>query len=143
MTRKEVRANAMKLLYALSLRDDTVTALYAIAEEDPDAEILVDDAVKELTDGTISHMDEIDGIIGRLSPKRQITRIPKLCLAIIRLAMYEMHWDDGTPVNAAVSEAVKLAEEYTPQPEDVRFINGVLGSYARELSGGKEGGSAS
>jgi N utilization substance protein B len=99
--------------------------------------------VKELTDGTIAHMDEIDGIIGRLSPKRQITRIPKLCLAIIRLAMYEMHWDDGTPVNAAVSEAVKLAEEYTPQSEDVRFINGVLGSYARELSGGKEGSSAS
>lgn len=134
MTRKEVRANAMKLLYAYSLRDDSIDALCHIAEDDPDAEILVDDAVRELTDGTISHIEEIDGVIGRLSPKRSITRIPKLCLAIIRLAVYEMRWDDGTPVNAAVSEAVKLAEEYTPVQEDVRFINGLLGSYARELA---------
>ena len=135
MTRKEVRANAMKLLFAYSLRDDRIETLYDIAEEDADAEIIADDAVKELVGGTLAHLQEIDGTISRLSPKRSIARIPKLSLAVLRLAMYEMRWDDGTPVNAAVSEAVLLAEQYTPAEEDIRFINGVLGSYARELAG--------
>lgn len=141
MTRKEVRANAMKLLYAYSLREDNLPALYDIAEDDADAEILVDDAVRQLADGTVSHMEEIDAVIGRLSPKRSISRIPKLCLAVIRLAMYEMRWDDGTPVNAAVSEAIRLAEEYTPVPEDIRFINGLLGAYSRELAAEAESAS--
>ena len=135
MTRKEVRANAMKLLFVYSMRDDKIDTLYEIAENDADAEILVDDAVKELVGGTLAHLAEIDETIGRLSPKRSVDRIPKLSLAVLRLAMYEMRWDDGTPVNAAVSEAVLLAEQYTPAEEDIRFINGVLGSYARELAG--------
>lgn len=132
MTRREVRANAMKLLYAYSMRDDSITELYQIAEEDADAEILVDDAVKELADGTLAHLEELDAEICRLSPKRSITRIPKLCLAILRLALYEIRYDDGTPVNAAVSEAVQLAEQYTSAAEDVRFINGLLGAFTRE-----------
>lgn len=135
MTRKEVRANAMKLLFVYSMRDDKIDTLYEIAENDADAEILVDDAVKELVGGTLAHLAEIDETIGRLSPKRSVDRIPKLSLAVLRLAMYEMRWDDGTPVNAAVSEAVLLAEQFTPAEEDIRFINGVLGSYARELAG--------
>ena len=125
----------MKLLFIYSMRDDKIETLYEIAENDADAEILVDDKVKELVDGTLAHLAEIDETIGRLSPKRSVERIPKLSLAVLRLAMYEMRWDDGTPVNAAVSEAVLLAEQYTPAEEDIRFINGVLGSYARELAG--------
>ena len=143
MTRKEVRANAMKLLFAYSLRDDDMHTLYAIAEEDADAEILVDDAVKELVDGTLSHLDELDSEIQRLSPKRSISRIPKLSLAILRLALYEIRYDDGTPVNAAVSEAVLLAEQYTSAEADVRFINGLLGAFTREMQQDAEESGAS
>ncbi len=144
MTRREVRANAMKLLFAYSMRDDDMDALYHIAQDDADAEILVDDAVKELADGTLAHLNELDAEICRLSPKRNISRIPKLCLAILRLALYEILYDDGTPVNAAVSEAVLLAEQYTSADEDIRFINGLLGAFTREQKqNSAEDGSAS
>ena len=138
MTRKEVRANAMKLLYAYSMRDDTMEALYAVAEADEDAEIQVNDAVRELTDGALSHLDELDEKIQQFSPKRSISRIPKLSLAVLRLAIYEILYDDGTPVNAAVSEAVLLAEQYSPAEEDVRFINGLLGAFARSQQPAEE-----
>lgn len=133
MTRREVRDQAMKLLYAYSLRDDSIGTLYAIAMEDEDKEITVNDAVRELVDGTLAHVDELDEAIQRYSPKRSISRIPKLSLAVLRLAMYEILYDDGTPTNAAVSEALLLAERYTENTEDIRFLNGLLGAFTRAL----------
>lgn len=132
ITRREIRDSAMKLLFETSLRDDPVSELYAIAEEID--EITVNDAVRALVDGTLAHLDEIDARIQHYSPKRQLARIPKLTLTILRLAMFEIEYDEKTPVNAAISEAVLLAEAYTYYDEDVRFINGLLGAYARDLS---------
>ena len=135
ITRREIRDSAMKLLFETSMRDDPVSILYEIAEEID--EIIVNDAVRELVDGTLSHQQEIDERIQKYSPKRSISRIPKLTLSILRLAMYEIEFDEKTPVNAAISEAILLAENYTYYEEDVRFINGLLGAYARDLE--KEG----
>ena len=122
----------MKLLFEKSLRDDPMETLYAIAEEID--EIIVNDAVRELVDGTLAHLDSIDETIQRFSKKRSISRIPKLNLTILRLAMFEILYDDGTPTNAAVSEAILLAETYTASDEDIRFINGLLGAYTKELA---------
>lgn len=131
-TRREIRDSAMKLLFEKSLRDDPMETLYAIAEEID--EIIVNDAVRELVDGTLAHLDSIDETIQRFSKKRSISRIPKLNLTILRLAMFEILYDDGTPTNAAVSEAILLAETYTASDEDIRFINGLLGAYTKELA---------
>ena len=130
IARREVRDSAMKLLFEASLRDDTMETLYGIAEEIE--EITVNEAVRALVDGTLAHMDELDALIQRYSPKRSISRIPKLTLAILRLALFEILYDPMTPVNAAISEAVLLAQAYTYYEEDVRFINGLLGAFARD-----------
>ena len=129
MTRREIRDSAMKLLFETTLRDDPVEALYEIAEEID--EIIVNDEVRTLVDGTLAHQAEIDAIIQKYSPKRSISRIAKLSLSIMRLAVYEILYDDLTPTNAAISEALLLAENYSNNTEDIRFINGLLGAYAR------------
>ena len=129
ITRREIRDSAMKLLFETTLRDDPIETLYEIAEEID--EIIVNDDVRALVDGTLAHQSEIDEKIQQLSPKRAVSRIAKLPLAILRLAMYEILYDDLTPVNAAISEAILLAENYTSNTEDVRFINGLLGAYSR------------
>lgn len=131
ITRREIRDSAMKLLFEMTMRDDSIETLYAIAEEID--EIIVNDDVRALVDGTLAHQDELDGLIQKYSPKRSISRIPKLTLAILRLALFEIGYDDKTPTNAAISEAILLAENYSYYEEDVRFINGLLGAYAREL----------
>ena len=130
MTRREIRDSAFKLVFEQLLRDDDIQELYDIAEEID--EITVNDEVKKIVEGTISHAEELDSIISGYSKSRSIARISKLNLAILRIALYESIYDDNTPMNAAISEAIKLAMTYTYQ-EDTSFINGVLGAFSRDM----------
>lgn len=128
MSRREIRDNAFKLVFEQLLRDDDINELYEIAEEVE--EITVNDDVKKIVGGTIEHSQEIDGIISGYSRSRSISRISRLNLAILRIALYEAVYDDNIPVNVAISEAVNLAKTYAYQ-EDISFINGVLGAFSR------------
>ena len=115
MTRREIRNCAFILIYEKLLRDDPIEELYETADEIE--EITVNDSVKILVDSTT----------------RSITRIPKINLAILRIAFYEILYDDLTPVNVAINEAVLLSQAYSYK-EDTAFINGVLSSFAKSLS---------
>ncbi len=130
MTRREIRDSAFKLVFEQLLRDDDIQELYDIADEID--EITVNDEVKKIVEGTIAHADELDEIISGYSRSRAISRISKLNLAILRIALYESIYDDNTPMNAAISEAIKLSMTYTYQ-EDTSFINGVLGAFSRDI----------
>lgn len=129
MTRREIRDNAFKLVFEQLLRDDDIQELYDIAEEID--EIDINDDVKKIVEGTLGHAGEIDGIISGYSKSRSISRISKLNLAILRIALYEAIYDENTPVNAAISEAINLSMVYAYK-EDTSFINGVLGAFSRE-----------
>lgn len=129
MQRRIIRDSAFKILFELLLRDDSVEELYAIASDIED--FVVNDAVKEMVNGTLAHVDEIDGIIGSYSKSREINRIPAVNRTILRIALYEILYDDKTPRGAAINEAVLLAKEYGYEA-DVSFINGVLGAYDKD-----------
>ena len=129
MSRREIRDSAFKLVFEQLLRDDDIQELYEIAEEIE--EIIVNDEVKKIVEGTIAHAEELDNIISGYSKSRSFARISKLNIAILRIALYESLYDDNTPVNAAISEAVHLANTYSYE-EDSKFINGVLGAFSRE-----------
>ncbi len=130
MTKHQCRENAYLLLFEASLRDDTPEELYAIAEEVE--EITVDDQVKQLVEGVLDHAEELDAIIASYSKKRAISRIAKINLILLRMAIYEILYIPQTPVNVAVSEVINISQKYTYQ-EDTSFINGVLGAYTRSL----------
>jgi N utilization substance protein B len=93
--------------------------------------IEVNDAVKELVNGVFEHKAEIDDIISKYSPKRKMSRIARINIVILELAIYESIYDEKTPVNSAISEAVKLIETYSYDENDKKFINGVLGSFSK------------
>lgn len=128
MNRREVRDCAFKLVFEKLLRDDPIEELYAIADEID--EITVNDDVRALVEGTLAHGEELDGIVAEYSAKRGLSRIAKINLAVLRIALFEILYDDKTPMNAAINEAVLLSQTYA-QPEDTAFVNGVLGAYAR------------
>ena len=92
--------------------------------------VIVNNEVKALVCGIIEKSDEIDEIISKYSDKRAVERIPKINLAVLRLAIYEAIYDEKVPVNVAISEAVALVGKYALD-SDVSFVNGVLGSYSR------------
>lgn len=135
MTRREIRDSAFKLVFEQLLRDDDIQELYDIAEEID--EITVNDEVKKIVEGTIIRAAELDEIISGYSRSRSISRISKLNIAILRIALYESLYDENTPMNAAISEAIKLSMVYTYQ-EDTSFINGVLGAFSRDRRKEKE-----
>ncbi|MGN1481667.1 transcription antitermination factor NusB [Porcipelethomonas sp.] len=130
MTRREIRDNAFKLIFEYLLRDDPVEVLYEEAKETD--EISVNDEVKKLVEGVIEKSGEIDEKIGSFSKTRGIARISRINVAILRIAIYEILYDDLTPVNAAISEAVLLSQKYSYK-EDTSFVNGVLSSLAKSL----------
>lgn len=134
MTRREVRDCAFKIVFEQLLRNDDVEELFKIADEVD--EITVDDQVRGLVLGVVEHAEELDAIIGKYSKSRAVSRISKLNLAILRLALYEAIYEENTPVNAAISEAIKLSQTYTYQ-EDTSFINGVLGAFSRDAENSK------
>lgn len=130
MTKRQCRENAFLILFESSLRDDSPEELYRAAEEV--GEIEVNEHVRSLVEGVLSEVDALDEIIGSYSPKRAVSRIPRINLILLRMAIYEIRNLPQIPVNVAVSEAVGISQKYTYQ-EDTAFINGVLGAYTRAL----------
>ena len=72
---------------------------------------------------------EIDDLINGNTTGWKTTRMNKVDLSILRLAVYEMKYDDDVPVKVAINEAVELAKRFSGD-EGPAFINGVLGRLA-------------
>ncbi len=74
----------------------------------------------------IEKIPEIDELIAKNSSGWKPERMPKEDLAIIRLAVYEIKFDDAVPDKVAINEAVELAKLYGEE-KSPSFINAVLG----------------
>ena len=135
MKRSEIREAAFLLTFEKLFTDDPVDAVIDAAYEVDEFEM--DEECEKLFEAVNEKAAEIDEIIAANSEKRQFSRIPKVSIAILRLAIYEILYNDNVPNNVAISEAVLLAKKYTYTP-DVKFINGVLGVIAKGLEN-KEG----
>ena len=81
----------------------------------------------QILSGIIEHLDEIDGSINAHSRSWKTSRMPKVDLAIMRLALVEIKYGDDVPEAVAISEAIKLAKKYSTE-QSSRFIHGVLGA---------------
>lgn len=126
--RRDVRESAFILSFEMLFRDDSIDEIFECAKSLDD--ILLNAEVRRVVEGIDSRKDELDAEISKYSDKRSVARIPRINLAILRLAIYEALYDDKVPMNVAISEAVKLAEKFAQDP-DVSFINGVLGTFSR------------
>ncbi len=73
-------------------------------------------------------LPEIDALIGEKSTGWKIGRIGKVELSILRLAVYEILYDDEVPVSVAINEAVELSKKYG-QDQAGSFVNGVLAKF--------------
>ncbi len=131
MTRHEVREAEFLLLFEKMFHDESISDLVTLHEADYNYKC--DEEIEKTASEIIEKSAELDGIIARFSPKRGFERIPKVNVAILRLAIFEiLYRSDIVPRNAAVNEAVGLARSYGLEP-DIRFVNGVLGAFTRSL----------
>ncbi len=119
-------------------RRDAVFALYQRDVTGKPLDHLLADAkpfTRELAEGTDAEIAELDAEIARLSRGWALDRIAQLERSIMRVALHEMRDPEAAPTEVAIDEAVNMAKEYCGA-EAPGFVNGILGSAARELEQG-------
>ncbi len=143
MTRKKAREIALHLIFEMGFRefdeecieerldwkemDSLKEEVETYGETPDDAQF---DYIREAVKGVAGKKDEIDKEIEKYAKGWKLSRISRMTLAIMRLAVYEMRYVEDVPVRAAINEAVNLAKAYDSE-EAPKFINGILGSVAR------------
>ena len=131
MTRRQAREQASILIFEKSFHPEiTVEELISMAVE---ARYLQTDEFAVLLAKTADERQpEIDSIIEKNAIGWKKDRISRVSLSLLRLALCEMLFIEEVPTNVSINEAVELAKLYASQ-EDAAFINGVLGTTARQL----------
>ena len=126
-TRRKSRIIALQGLYeidSVSRRPETVVdRLLSEADLSDDS----NEFIRNLVDGVIRNKDDIDNNIHKFAPAWPVDQIATVDRNILRLAIFEILFDNKVPVNVAVSEAVELAKKFGSE-NSARFVNGVLGS---------------
>ncbi len=131
MTRSEAREQAFIVLFEKIFdKESTITDIIQNAQE---AELIkINTFAKTLLEAVESNGDSIDALIGENSRSWTLERLPKVSLAVMRLAIGEMLYVDEVPAGVSVNEAVELSKKYGTA-EDASYVNGVLGTIAKAL----------
>lgn len=117
------------MLFEKSFNDDiSIDDIIELAKEAQAFEIKNKAALK--AEAVIQNLEAIDNIIETYLKGWNKSRISKVSLAILRLAVYEMKYDDKIPVKVSINEAVELSKIYGSD-KDKSFVNGILGSFSR------------
>lgn len=88
--------------------------------------------VKELFDGVVGHLEEIDALISRFAPEWPIEQITVIDRNILRLGTYELKFSPNIPAKVAINEAIELAKTYGGESSG-KFVNGVLGAMFKSM----------
>jgi N utilization substance protein B len=116
-------------------RRDAVFACYQQDVTDRPLEVLLEDSrpfTRELAEGVEANRPVLDETIAGLAKGWTLDRIAPLEKNILRVALYEMRFREDVPAEVAIDEAVETAKKFCGA-EAPGFVNGILGSAAREL----------
>jgi len=130
-SRRAAREFALNVLYQVDVAKTPPEEALETALEYTHLEEAAAEFATALVRGTLEHIESIDQTIGRLSVGWDTQRQPAVDRNILRMAMYEMLYLDNIPFSVTINEAVELAKKFSAE-ESSRFINGVLGTLARE-----------
>lgn len=135
MTRHQMRENVFLLSFEKIFNDSTNDEILELAAESELMEITPD--IASFFKGVAENFDKLDSEIEKYLKGWSINRISKVSLTALRVAMYEILFVDDIETDIAISEAIKITQDYTVK-DDVAFVNGVLSSVAKAASGDKE-----
>ncbi|NLK65816.1 MAG: transcription antitermination factor NusB [Tissierellia bacterium] len=130
MKRKETREETVKFAYSMDVnkefnRNNLTEYLEHFELEDMDIDYLN----KTISD-MIDNMEEIDKYITDNSKDWKISRIAKVDLAVLRIALSEILYNETIPESVSINEAVEISKKYSNE-DSHKFINGILGTVVR------------
>ncbi len=135
MTRRELREHAFLMLFRHDFYDspDELKEQSELYIEDTEAPM--EDSEKEYlktkVDAIFDKTDSLDEQINEVAKGWKTKRMSKVDLTIIRLALYEMIYDDDVPEKVAINEGVELAKKFGGD-DSPSFVNGILAKLIRQ-----------
>ena len=128
MKRSEMREQAFLLTFeGLFSSGEDIDEVIDLYSENVEA---VSKYAKDIFTGVKANRDEFNEIINKYSKSWKVTRLPKVTVAILYVALYEMKNVEDVADSIAINEAVELAKKYASSA-DASYINGILGAVAR------------
>ena len=133
MKRSEMREHIFRIIFQMEFadaeeRNEKITLYLESLKDISNKEFTY---IKKKTEDIFMRIEEIDATIESISTGWKINRLGKAELAILRVAVYEMKFDDDIPEKVAINEAVELAKHYGNE-QSPKFVNGVLAKLATE-----------
>ncbi len=129
MTRNEAREILMQMMYEMdTAKNMNKEAASLLAEERLAGNHI--ERGKALLINIIDNLDAIDEEINKFSKSWKTNRMPKVDLAVIRLAVGEIKYAEDVPDAVAINEAINLAKKYSTD-QSSRYVHGVLGAIAK------------
>ena len=131
MTRREIRELIFKMVFRVEFHDEEeipeqlrlfMDTLESAGEED---RAYIEHKVQDI----LTHLEEIDAIIDSSAQNWKTSRMAEVELTLIRLAVYEIRFEEDIPTGVAINEAVELAKSYGEENSPA-FVNGVLARIA-------------
>lgn len=132
MSRREIREQIFKILFRIEFNDleEMPEQLRLFFEQEEAMEEQERKEIEAKYEKIAAKLEVIDGMLSEKADKWSITRMGKVELTLLRLAVYEMEFDESVPVSVAINEAVELAKKFG-QDESPAFINGVLAKFTK------------
>lgn len=127
MTRREIREQVFKMLFRVEFyNQEEMSEQIALCEDDAcnwkeKDKTYIFEKVEKISE----KLEEIDAKINEVSESWKTGRMGKVDLTLIRLAVYEMLYEEDVPAKVAINEAVELAKQYGTD-NSPSFVNGVL-----------------
>jgi len=132
MTRTQSREQAFALLFEKSFHPEA--ELEDIIDLGLKNESVQEDAfTMQLVNTTWDKLDSIDCLLEKNAKNWKLSRISKVSLSVLRLAVCELLYIEEIPPSVSINEAVELCKKYAAT-DDASFVNGILGTIAREAA---------
>lgn len=132
MSRREAREAAFAFLYQLNFRNEPVSEqkeMYLQLHPLEEGDLPYFD---EITSGVFEKKDELDDEYSKYLKDWKLSRLPKVDIMLLRIAVFEMMYVEDIPMNVSINEAVVLAKKYSSE-ESKSYINAILGRISKDL----------
>lgn len=131
--RREGRELALQILYALDLNPLKTQDALQLSRENSRSAAQVRIFAEELVAGVTANFEEIDNLIKGTSKNWAISRMAKVDLNILRLAVFELIFRIDIPRNVTINEAIEVAKKFGTE-DSPAFVNGILDEIAASLT---------
>lgn len=132
MTRREMREHLFRMLFRKEFHEEEELIEQIDFYLEPIKKLEEKEAIslKERLSQIVDHLPQIDETLSEISSGWKLTRMGKVDLTIMRIAIYEIKYDDNVPDKVAINEAVEIAKKFGGESSG-SFVNGVLAKLLR------------